>query len=287
MKFTANYKNIDLIKTIVFVNNLLKKSHKIRALKVILIILFSAFIEVLALAVFFPIIALTKSKASVENPGIIKDIYAWFHFQDYNAFIFSVFLTLFFIYLLKNLIVVFVTNYQMKFAFDVGYDISKRQMEYYLNKDYLFFTRNKSSEIVKNIYVLPHRFSQGTMVGVINMVSETIVITFILVSIILFNYKIFIIMSFSLIPATFILYSALKKKNVKIGQNIDTFGPICYANVQQTIMGFTDITLMNKTQYFVDDYLHNFKIFMTAVRKAFFITPFLEKLLKQSLLWDW
>lgn len=81
-----------------------------------------------------------------------------------------------------------------------------------MQQHYLFFTKNNSNRIINNIATIPNYLANNLIISIIHIVSEVIVLLFIIIGVIIFNYKVFLLLVLILFPITTILSYHLRKK---------------------------------------------------------------------------
>ena len=278
IKKSTNYK------TLKFTIQLLNRRQKIHGLKVLFLIIVSGFVEVASLALFVPVISLASSPNSITNNIYINFIYNLLGQLKYENFLFLAVCFLFIIFLFKNLLLIFATNYQAKYVFKIAYNISKKQFHRYMQGHYLFLTNKKNSNIVHNINYVPIRFAKGIILSFINLASELVVSVFIICCILIYTPITFIILIFTMLPILLIMYNALKRTIAKVGTKTDELIPLCYHNTEQTILGYLDLKLANKELSSINNFLIKYHNLTKLNVKAYFYNSFPNKIIETAAL---
>ena len=93
---------------------------------------------------------------------------------------------------------------------------SKKFFRLYLNKNFSFFIKNNSSDLIRNVLSECNLFSMGVVFYLVQLLSEIIIFTFISIFLIYYNFQIslIVIILFTLIGAYLFQRNAKESKNM-------------------------------------------------------------------------
>lgn len=160
---------------------IMNRSQKSYALKLMLLVLVMALFEVAGVATIMPFMALLANPGIVEQNIYLKYLYDLFAANSPNQFIFYVGICIFLI-LVTSLSLKALTSFmQQRFALMLEYQISVRLVRGYIHNDYKWFLDRNSADLGKTILS-----ETGTVIGsgilpFINLVTNTIVVVFLII----------------------------------------------------------------------------------------------------------
>jgi ABC-type branched-subunit amino acid transport system ATPase component len=151
------------------------------------LILITAFFDALGVASILPFIHIIINQNSIETNQIISIFYQKLGVLGIDTpkkFIFF-FGAASFILLMTSLILRVITNYfQIRFASLMEYEISKKIIQNYFNQPYIWFLDKNSADLLRNIIIEVNLITSGTLVPLINILTQGTVIVFLLILII-------------------------------------------------------------------------------------------------------
>ena len=159
------------------------QKNKFFALSILTLIAF--LLETASIGSIIPVlIFLTENQSNTSTQFFdnIKFLSNLDNSQKINFFViifFSFFLT-------KNIFLIFFNWYQNKFAAQISLHLSRKLFKKYLNQSYLFFVKNNSATLIRNIIRETERFSNNVIITNANLILEILVV--ISISMILFIY---------------------------------------------------------------------------------------------------
>ena len=190
---------------------LLEKKEKKKFYTLSFLTFFAFVLETASVGSIIPLLIFLTDNQANFNFNFLKNLSFFNNFDDKQKVNFFVIIFLSF-FLLKNFFLIFFNWYQGKFSAQLSLNLSTKLFKKYLNQSYLFFMRNNSATLIRNVMRETERFSQNVIITNANLILEILVL--ISISLILFIYdpKSFI---FVTIIATFsyLILLILTKKN--------------------------------------------------------------------------
>ena len=238
---------------------LLNKKQKINFILIFFVMLISLFLEMLSISMIFPAINI------ILDPNYLDkfNYFLPFSLDGINElnFIYYVLGFILFLYFLKTIVLLFIQIKIAKFATDIGRDISEKVFNCYLNQNYLFYTNNNSSKIIRN--------SLNEAANVFGFIFHfnTFLIEFLvlvgIICVLLFIQPIpTLILSIFIFSVT-IIYIKINKNKVKNIGKIRIFNDgLRIKNIQHGINLIKEIKLYKKVNFFLKSFsTPNFKSF--------------------------
>ena len=221
----------------------------------VVLIFFSAVFDVFGLASILPLIKLGGNPAELHQHRILELLYTNLHFtSDRNFLLFAILGVLIF-FVLKSFFGILVNYFQMRFATDLAYKITQRQFKKYFDLDFHTFTSMKSSMVTHHIINNPVSYVTWVVLPLILILTESIIILLIISGIAYYDFKLFLFMTFLIGPATYFIFAMLKGRSTRIGKEMNKLYPMALGTLTQTINGYIDIVLADKTTFYQKRFL--------------------------------
>lgn len=200
---------------------LLKPKEKKSALILLVMVIFMGLMEVAGVLSIMPFIVVLSNPEVIETNNILKDTYEiskLFGVKSINNFLiflgFLVFLVLMFSLCFKSL-----TLYaQIRYSAMRELSIGKRLIENYLHQPYVWFLNRNSSEIGKNILNEVSFVVGNGIKPLIELISQSIIVVFLIVLLIIVDPKISLIIGILFIIFYGAIYKFSKNFLSRIGQ---------------------------------------------------------------------
>ena len=117
----------------------------------IFLMLIGIFLEVLSIGMFLPILTFMVQDNFAIYLTNIFFFKTYLDNPDQKIIGFILLILLFFIFLIKNLYLAYLSNYQMKYVFDIQKNLSSKFFSRYINNEYSFFISSNSYQLMQNI----------------------------------------------------------------------------------------------------------------------------------------
>ena len=220
-----------------------------------LLIFLSAVLDVFGLASVLPLVKMATEPQVIHTNKYFSIVYDNLHFtSDKNFMVFFIVVILLFQFF-KTGFGIFVNYIEGKFMADVANNISRNQFSKYFSLSYFNFNSVKSSRIINHVQQNPASFTAWVMLPILMLFSESIILIFIVTLIAVYNLKLFLFILMIIGPASYLLYKSVNTKNEQIGRGLDKMFPQALAAINNSIMGFVDIKLANKIDFYREKFL--------------------------------
>lgn len=242
----------------------LDHQQKLGILKMQLIIIVTAFMEVIGIATIGPFMAIA-SNPQVLDEGALKAVYEYSGIPSKDAFLIIMGIFVVSILLLSAIVATFSLRYIYHFAQKIGAEISSNLFDYYLSTNWLFHTQNNSSKLITNIAGECSRVTTGIIVPALIM-NAKIVISISIISFLLFIDPFVTLAGFSLFGFVyFLIFSSVKFKLGINGKKLTIHQNIRIKTMNEGFGGVKDILLMDRAQQFKSRFRDSSLIYGHAV----------------------
>jgi ABC-type multidrug transport system fused ATPase/permease subunit len=225
-------------------------SNKINLVQIFFLSLLEAVLEVFSIAVLIGVLTFALSQNNTNNEFI--KIFINYQFIKYSQII-NLFYLVIFVYLLKNILLIFVNWLKLDLCGKIFKKISKSIYQTLLKKDNLFFSNYTSGHLTQNA-IGESQFAKDVMVSFVNLLTEVLIIIFMFFLILFQKPIIGILTVIFIIIASIIYYSFLKKKNILLGEKRQNSSIDVMNILFQSIAAHKLIILRNKIKYFLDKF---------------------------------
>ena len=116
------------------INKLFSKEKKNSILFLIFLMFIGMIVETLSIGLIFPILTLISDPDLILKYNLIKNIYDYFGFNQYESFVFLSLFILLIVFLIKALFMFFLSWKQNYFTFNFEADLCKNLYKIYLQK---------------------------------------------------------------------------------------------------------------------------------------------------------
>ena len=253
------------MKTLKKIYKLVKENKSNSITFFIILMVFSSVLETMSIALLVPLISsiINESSNSIIQSSINSFILYFteifnFQFDNKKDLIFPILILFSFIVTLKVFVVLFFTNLQSEFKFNLINNIAKKIFSYYLNKPYNFFVKNNSSILIRNSSA-EIDICANSAVRILTLINEIFLFMFILSFLFFFNLKVtlFFIIVFSFSGGIFILLT--KKKMFKLAKDRQLFQGKTFQYAREAFGAIKEVIIYKKFNFFLHQYLDSYK----------------------------
>ncbi len=230
-----------------------KKFHK-RYLILFFVIFANVLFELIAIGLLVPAIAVLAGDLSQLHP-IFEKILIILNINDFDKNLILLFLIIAF--LLKT-IFFFLLNW-MKFSSTVLLvsDLSRKLTQIYINKKLSFFLKKNSSELIRNCSSEIARFNKTAVLASINLITDTLIIFFIVLLLLYIEFKISITIISLIIFLSSSYFLIFKKKINEYGKRRQELEKFRLKDLQSLFLGIRTIKIFTKENQFVHNFFKN------------------------------
>lgn len=219
------------------------------------LIFISAVLDVFGLASILPIVRLAGEPAVIHTQPVLEWLYINLHFSTDKGFLLFLIIGVLVFFVLKSAFGIFVNWLQVRFAGGIAIHITQQQFKKYFNLDFHTFTSLKSSVVTHHIINNPVSYVTWVVLPLMLIMSEIIIILLIICGIAYYDFKLFVFIMCLIGPASYIIFALLKNRSTRIGRDMNKIYPLALGTLTQTINGYIDIILAEKTKYYESKFL--------------------------------
>ncbi|WP_413307852.1 ABC transporter ATP-binding protein [Bacillus sp. 1P10SD] len=233
---------------------LFNKREKRKMLALLLMMIIAAFLETLGITSIVPFVGIVTNPETIHKQKNLSFLYSYFHFSsDTNFIIFSVILLLF-VFIFKNIYLLFFQYAQNKVILNQQVKLSSRLFEEYLKKPYTFHIQRNTAELLRNVNGEVPRVFQGIILSAFQLLTELLVIVFIL-SILIITQPIATVTASILLSSSVILFFRFFRQKIsELGKEQQVVSGAMIKWVNQGLGASKEIKVSGKEKFFINAY---------------------------------
>lgn len=240
-------------------NYIFTKKQKLEFLLLLIVIIFTAFLELLGVTAIMPLIDVMMNPEAIQNTEYLNLLYVYFNFSNRNSFIAFLAGLLIVVYVVKNILTAVMYKLQYHFTYSNQRKLAYRMMDCYLHQPYYFHLSHNSSDLIRGISTDTAMMFQGVL-AILQLFAE------LLVSIVLGAYLfmrdksitlgvVFVLLAFFLIFAR-----RFKTYLSRSGEESRSRSAQIIKWIQQSFGGIKETKIMGRENYFLkhfdEEYTH-------------------------------
>lgn len=247
------------------INYIFDKKQKLQSVLLCIGLFVGALLELVGVSFITQLVTLISNPEKIHSNEIMQYCYDFFNMTSDRQFFLFVVIALIFVYLIKNLYLLWINYVQYTFVFNNQLRLSGRLIDCYLKKPYTYHLDNNSAEMVRNVMLDSERFFQ-MLLSVFLTLSEILVSALLCVFLLVVDPVITISVVAILAVFTGLYFILFKGKAKKYGKTNQIYDGKMHQSINQALGAVKDIKILHREKYFADSFLAYGKKKMTAVR---------------------
>lgn len=246
-------------------NYIFSKKEKITLFILLLAVVLGSFMELLGVSLFSPFVETITEPSIIYEEGYLNLCYTVLGFDGETEFIIGLAVLIMFIYIVKNVYLALEKNWMYKFSYNMQKKLSVRLLDAYMKEPYSFHLNKNVAVLQRSLQEDTDLFAKG-IIHVLELFAE------IAVCIVLGIYLFFVSKSITVIVVGLLLicvgaFTYVSKKFSKsIGKESQEYKGKIYQWMNQALGGIKEIKILNREEYFVQEYDLYFKKYVRGLR---------------------
>ena len=197
MKKLLNNPFFNAIKNI---SEILEPDQKRRSLGMIALLFVNAVFDVIGIATILPLVNAALDPKAVQTKWYLREPYEFIGVEDHVTFMFILSVIIFTIFVIKNLITVFIFYIQARFCMNIAQRLSQNMFKYYYEQGYLHISGTDSGKKNYDVITIPYYFSISYLLETLLLATEILVLLIILVAILFIDPSALLILVLIIVP---------------------------------------------------------------------------------------
>ncbi len=234
----------------------LPRNYKRKSARMILLLFLNSVMELFGLAAFLPLFTVILKENVVQSHPIISKAYQMGGFTSEEQFILVLAGFIVVVIVVKNIMSLFILRSQAKFSLSLYQFFAIRLHKLYYQKGFPFFKNTNSNVIMRDVNVIPQRFANNLVLPVFNFLTETFILAFILISLVLYDWRAIVLLSCTILPIFLLFYNWVKDRSLRLEKEANEITPKLGKSIFQSVFGFIDVEITNSHRHFRDKISH-------------------------------
>lgn len=243
-----------MIRALLSIYSVLDKNQKKKLFFLQVLVITTALLEVGSLFLVGQFMFLLTNVKNLHSKEHFIFLYNFFNFSnDQDFFIIFSIITLIFFIITTFISIALVWKLSM-YGSKVGVEISIRIYKYFVNQEWLFYTKNNSSSLINKISLEAERVNTGIIQPFMHINARIVLSVLIVISIFIYDFFPSLIGLLVFLLSYFILYKTVQKKLYKYGEVISITQSSRLKILTETFGSIKEILLYGRKNYFQAHY---------------------------------
>jgi len=236
-----------MFKNIYLLYKYIIKNFKSKIIKFQILIILNSILQVLSIISFGPLILKLTKNENFKN-------YQDFYFQNFSDESFLILIIFFVIitFIISNIFNIIVAKSTLVLGQSIGLKLVSDLFLHIVHKDYSYFLKTNSSEIISKITLESGRVINNIIVPMILIISKLFMSLFIFAGLAIVNIKISLFVLFFFIISYLLLFSIQKKKIKKNSQAFSKSVKTRQKIIAETFNNIRETILFDSKKFFLD-----------------------------------
>lgn len=215
--------------------------------------IFAAIFELLGISALLPLITVITTPELIYSNDRYRDIAGFFNITSVNQFIILCSIGLIFLYVFKNLFLMYQYKTLLNFTYGYKRELSTRLLNCYMEQPYLFHVEHNVADLQRNVFNDVNLFFTFVLASM-KLLIEGLTTIFIVAYLFIVDVVTTLIVIFILIFIFVLIYKPLKKMQSEIGVVARDTNAEVNKWLLQGFAGIKEIKVINKENYFEEKY---------------------------------
>ncbi|MFL5742725.1 MAG: ATP-binding cassette domain-containing protein [Flavisolibacter sp.] len=213
-------------------------------------------LDIVSLALLLWLIQFYVQPAAAKNLSFLP---SWFNNRDSIIFI-----GLFFLFFgLKNMAGFFIARSQYVFISNVAIRISQNNLYNYQHAPFEEFVQVDSSVHIRKIGFQPFEFCQYILTGIQQIITQTCLVSFTIVAIVIFDARLFLLLMAILLPPVALVFYLIKKRLSRTRSNIRSSNERSFQYLLDALKGYVEANIYHRNDFFMRRFIQARRKFST------------------------
>lgn len=239
--------------TVKMMFQIFEKKQKRQLIWLLLAIIVGAGVELVSLSSVLPFVEMITDPDTMMDDRYVQLVSGITGVTEFSALVILMCALIIGLFVIKNIYVVFLSNFQYRFTYYGLRDLSSKVMNGYMEKSYPFFLNHNSAELLKSVQTDTNMFYVTVLNGT-QLISECIVSFVLVIYLIIKDPVIAISMAVVLGIFAFGFMGIFRKAFKRMGNEYRVFVEEQIKCMHQSFGGIKEIKICDKEQFFKDQF---------------------------------
>lgn len=253
------------MKALEYINSIFDRRQKAGLLGLLILIMIGSFFEMLGVSAILPLVSIVSDPSRIEQ-GIYHKLALALGIREAGELTLVLAGILIVIYVIKNAYILFMYSMQYRYVYSNQRAVSRRLMDCYMEKDYLFHTGHGAAELQRNVVYDVNNFFV-VVLNAIQLVSETVTCLFLIIFLMMNDALTTLLILVLMAVFLYLVFYVFKKKLIRLGQRDRAANAAINKSILQAFQGIKEIKASDLEEYFIDEYDTAYREMVTVGRR--------------------
>lgn len=240
------------------INYIFTRDQKVKFFLLLLVIIFTTFLELLGVTAIMPLINVMMSPETIERTDYLNWLYINMHFKNTNSFLAFLAGCLVAIYIAKNLFVSIMYQLQYRFTFSNQRKLAYRLMECYMREPYYFHLSHNSADLIRSINTDIVMMFQGVL-SMLQLIAEVMVCMVLGIYLLIKDKSITLGLCGFMFLFLVLVAKKFKKYLSRIGEEDRAYSAGIIKWLQQSFGGMKETKILGREEYFLSRFDNEYR----------------------------
>ncbi len=235
------------------INYIFTKDQKIKFCLLLLVIIFTTFLELLGVTAIMPLVNVMMSPEMIARTDYLNWLYVHMRFSNANVFLAFLAGCLIVIYIAKNLFVSIMYQLQYRFTFSSQRKLAYRLMDCYMREPYYFHLSHNSADLIRSINTDIVMMFQGVL-SMLQLMAEVMVCIVLGVYLLIRDKSITLGVCGFMILFLWVFARKFKVYLARIGEEDRAYSAGIIKWLQQSFGGMKETKILGREKFFLNKF---------------------------------
>lgn len=255
-------------------NYIFKPKDRLKIVLLLIMVVIGSFMELLGVAIFSPFVEIIMESEAIRGNQYLNYFYLLLGCSDTREFLAVLAVCIIAIYIFKNIFLWVEQDFILKFSYNMQRKLSTKLLTTYLHEPYTFHLNKNVAELQRSMQEDTALFSQ-VLIHTLQLIAEVVVCGVIGVYLFIVSHSITAVIVGLLISCVGLFTAITRRFSKRLGKDAQIYKAKLYQWVNQSMGGVKEVKVLNREEYFVQNYEKYYKLYIKGLRlnKLLSITP--------------
>ncbi|MFE7060540.1 ABC transporter ATP-binding protein [Sutcliffiella sp. NPDC057660] len=234
--------------------NLFDKKEKKKLIIILMMMVIAASLETIGIGMIVPFVGIITNPEVIKEQTLLNNIYSFFNFPSTSVFIIFSVIILLAIFIVKNSYLLLFNYIQYRVILNQQVKLQSKLFKEYLTKPYTFHLDRNTSTLLRNVNGEVSRVFQGIVLSLFQLLTEILIIVFILV-LLLFSAPLATLTASVLLGISiFLFFKVFRKKISQLGKEQQKVSGTVIKWVNQGLGASKEVKVSGREAFFINSY---------------------------------
>ena len=233
----------------------LTKEQRRTYLVSLLFMVLNSMLEVLTLGMLVPFIGVAVSPAALQHYAANHPFLQPLLTISTPRLIIVIGVFIISMFAVKNAVSYLMFAFENRFVYAIATGLSSRKVSEYYSSEFEDFQKSSTAEMIREITYIPGDFAQHIILGSLTILSEGMILFLFIVAVALYRPGVFGMTAATVLPFALLAWYLSSRLLKTTRSTIQKTSPANLNRLSDALLGYQEIRLYQRQQFFIDRYL--------------------------------